>query len=205
MKFDNFAAALPEPVFDLAFVRQFFDAANEAGMAVQLSRWEAAGRIVRLRRGLYVLARQQPNTLSLANRIVDPSYISGEYALSYYGLILDAAFEITSACLRAPRRAVVDTRYGIYSYRQVKVYAGFEPVEIDGCAVLIATPEKALVDTWHWLPGRWSRERHEEMRYGNMESIDSDKLRAWALRFSPRLREAAEVFFDLKEEELHAA
>ncbi len=156
MKFDDFAAALPEPVFDLAFVRQFFDTANEAGMAVQLSRWEAAGRIVRLRRGLYVLARQQPNTLSLANRIIEPSYISGEYALSYYGLILDAAFEITSACLRAPRRATVDTRYGTYSYRQVKVYAGFEPVEIDDCAVLMATPEKALVDTWHWLPGRWS-------------------------------------------------
>jgi len=208
MRFEDFRAGIPEAIFDMAFVRQRFGTTDalKASMAVQLTRWEQRGKIKRLRRGLYVVADVEPNTLLLANRLVEPSYISGEYALSYYGLIQDATFEVTSACLIAPRRGILSPGFARYSYRQVKVYNGFESLKMDGDGVLFATPEKALIDTWHWLPGRWTRERHEGMRYENTENVDAGMLMHWAKEFaSPRLKEAVSVYCVLKKETRHAA
>jgi hypothetical protein len=189
---------LPGPLFDLAFLRQSFGIRpqDDAALSVQLSRWAKAGKIHALRKGLYALAgREQPNALVIANRLLEPSYISGEYALSYYGIIPESVFTITCACLRAPRQALFETPYGNFSYRQVKVLDGFDRLEIGGEKISFATPEKALVDTWHWLHGEWTPERHSEMRYDNRALISPDRLRAWAHKFeSPRLIRAAETF-----------
>ncbi len=183
-------------MFDLAFIRQRFAVSERenATLAVQLSRWEKKGMIIRLRRGLYALADRRLNTLEAANRLVEPSYISGEYALSYYGLIQDAAFEVTSACLISPRR----NSYGIgrsrYSFRQVKVFKSFKAIPIDGNDVLFATPEKALLDTWHWSSREWTQERHREMRYEDVEMIDLRLLKKLAEEFPPRVSVAAQIY-----------
>jgi predicted transcriptional regulator of viral defense system len=190
--------ALPKPVFDLAFLRQFFGVgkSDEGALSVRLSRWAKAGKIAILRKGLYaVKGREKPNALLIANRLVEPSYISGEYALSYYGLIPESVFTITSACGKSAREAKRQTAYGNFSYRQTKVMDGFERVEIGGEKIFFATPEKALVDTWHWLGGPWTVERHTEMRYDNTELLKADRVRHWAEAYdSPRLLHAVETF-----------
>lgn len=203
MKFECLAAELKEPVFELAFVRQLFGISESAraSLAVQLSRWEACGKIVRLRRGLYALANQKRNNLDVANRLIEPSYISGEYALSYYGLIQDATFEVTSACLHTPRRALMEIGLSRYSYRQTKVFDGFEAIEMDGKKVLFASPEKALIDTWHWSVGAWTLVRHQGMRYENRRIINAGRLRKWAGMFSPRVVEAAKCYLEVKHNE----
>jgi hypothetical protein len=198
VRFEELEKEVPVPLFDLAFLRQFFGirAEEEAALSVELSRWAKAGKIVILRKGLYaIVGRQKPNALVIANRLVEPSYISGEYALSYYGLIPESVFTITSACWKSARQARFETPYGHYSYRQVKLMDGFDRVEIGEENVFIATPEKALVDTWHWLPGPWTAERHAEMRYHDLEQLDLDRLRHWAEAYqSPRLLRAIETF-----------
>jgi predicted transcriptional regulator of viral defense system len=201
VKLANLQNQVPTLVFDLAFLRQSFGIRPEddAALSVQLSRWAKAGKIHILRKGLYALVgREQPNALVIANRLVEPSYISGEYALSYYGVIPESVFTITSACLRAPRQALAETPYGNFSYRQVKVMDGVDRLEIGGEKISFATPEKALVDTWHWLRGAWTPKRHAGMRYGNRDLINPDRLRDWAQKFeSPRLSRAAETFVAL--------
>jgi len=200
--YEKLVEGLPEPVFDLAFVRQRFavSEAEKASLAVQLSRWEAKGKIIRLRRGLYALPKQRSNALETANRLVEPSYISGEYALSYFGLIQDATFEVTCACMNTPRRARLQQGNSRYSYRQVKVFGGFSSIEIDGKNVLFASPEKALVDTWHWSPGEWTRERHREMRYESRELVNGERLMSWAEKFPRRVCEAARIYLELGHE-----
>src|SRR5262245_29628514 len=58
------------------------------------------GSIVRVKKGLYVFGENYRKGMickeSLANLIYGPSYISLEYALSYYGLIPERVEEITS-------------------------------------------------------------------------------------------------------------
>ena len=85
----------------------------------------------------------------------------------------------------------------------MKIFDGFSPVNLAGEDVLFATPEKALIDTWHWLPGPWTPERHAGMRYENLDIIRPAVLKYWAKAFKiPRLIEATRVFLSQRRESL---
>ena len=54
----------------------------------QLERWRKSGRIIRLKRGVFILAADdrkfETSRPYLANQLYGPSYVSLEYALNYY-------------------------------------------------------------------------------------------------------------------------
>jgi hypothetical protein len=108
--------------------------------------------LIRLKKGLYVfseLYQEKPiDIIAVANRLYAPSYLSFDYALSYYGLIPERVYEVTSATLHAKK--VFETPLGRFSYRPIpmEVY----PLGVDWLyddvngGKFIATPEKALCD-----------------------------------------------------------
>jgi len=106
------------------------------------------GILIRLKKGIYTfggLYQESVDSIAVANRLYTPSYVSFDYALSYYGLIPERIYEVTSATLHAKK--VFDTTLGRFSYRPVPmdVYAlGVDWLydERDG-GKFIATPEKA--------------------------------------------------------------
>jgi hypothetical protein len=110
------------------------------------------GEILRLRRGLYAVAkdyRQRALSLEiLANMIYGPSYISLESALSAYGIIPERVPTITSVCLGRSRSYV--TPVGSFYYTSIKKKAyveGFDCIILpDSRSYLMATREKALAD-----------------------------------------------------------
>jgi len=108
--------------------------------------------LIRLKKGLYTFSELYQNSsvdmLSVANRLYVPSYVSFEYALSYYGLIPERVYEITSATLYTKK--VFQTPLGRFSYKPI-------PIEVYSLGVdwlyddvnggkFIATAEKALCD-----------------------------------------------------------
>ena len=107
--------------------------------------------LIRLKKGLYTftgLYQDGVDSIAIANRLYAPSYVSFDYALSYYGLIPERVYEVTSATLHTKK--VFDTPLGRFSYRPIPmdVYAlGIDWLydERDG-GKFIATPEKALCD-----------------------------------------------------------
>ena len=110
------------------------------------------GILVRLKKGLYVFSElyrdDSVDMVAVANRLYTPSYVSFDYALSYYGLIPERVYEVTSATLYAKK--VFETPLGRFSYRPIpmEVYAlGVDWIddEING-GKFIATAEKALCD-----------------------------------------------------------
>jgi len=110
------------------------------------------GSLIRLRKGLYTFGhayqKSSIDIISLANLLYTPSYLSFEYALSYYGLIPERVYEVTSASLYTKK--VFETPIGRFSYQPIplEVYAlGVDWLydEVNG-GKLIATPEKALCD-----------------------------------------------------------
>jgi len=110
------------------------------------------GELIRLKKGVYTLGKDyqtaSPNTISLANTLYAPSYVSFDYALSYYGLIPERVYEITSATMRMKKE--FDTPLGRFTYRSVPLQAyalGIDWLydDING-GKLIATSEKALCD-----------------------------------------------------------
>ncbi|OGV42455.1 MAG: hypothetical protein A2X46_11370 [Lentisphaerae bacterium GWF2_57_35] len=51
---------------------------------------------------------------------------------------------------------------------------------MDGRPVLVAEPEKALLDFWYLSRGRWSMQRMGEMRFQNFEAVKVTRLRQQA-------------------------
>ena len=110
------------------------------------------GVLVRLKKGLYIFSELyrdgSVDMVAVANRLYTPSYVSFDYALSYYGLIPERVYEVTSATLHAKK--VFETPLGRFSYRPVpmEVYAlGVDWIddEVNG-GKFIAIAEKALCD-----------------------------------------------------------
>jgi len=110
------------------------------------------GELLRLKKGVYAFANgyqtDPVDMISAANILYTPSYVSFEYALSYYGLIPERVHEITSATMRMKK--VFATPIGRFSYKVVPLQAYAIGVDwfyddVHG-GKLIATAEKALCD-----------------------------------------------------------
>ena len=110
------------------------------------------GELIRLKKGLYALGKDYQttsiDTISLANILYAPSYVSFDYALSYYGLIPERVYEITSATMRMKKEFA--TPLGRFTYKPVPLSAyalGIDWLYDDSNGgKLIATSEKALCD-----------------------------------------------------------
>jgi len=108
--------------------------------------------LISIRRGLYIPGPKMdlpgPEPFLIANHLRGPSYVSLESALSYWNLIPERVFEISSVTIKTSRR--YKTSVGRFSYNQVKTpyYAvGIKKIDISQKqTILIASPEKALFD-----------------------------------------------------------
>ena len=195
-----------DPLFDASLLR--VGEANPRDVATQLSRWVHSGRIVQLRRGLYALAtpyaRTRPAQFLIANRLVEPSYVSEEAALSFHGLIPDVVQTVTS--VTSGKGGVRRTPYGAFDYRHIKpsLLWGFEETPVDryGQVALVAVPEKALLDLVYLRKGSDSRAFVAELRLQNTDRVDLLQLEAMACRFDvPRVMRAAQVIAEAVETE----
>jgi predicted transcriptional regulator of viral defense system len=106
---------------------------------------------LKVRNGLYALRIDQPRDEAIANRLYAPSYISFEYALSHYGIIPESAYTITSVTTRITREFVVNNKSFTYSHIKKSAYRGYRTEKIGDMTVLMAEPEKALVDYLYFV------------------------------------------------------
>jgi predicted transcriptional regulator of viral defense system len=199
MKFDCFVRLIGDlPWFDFATVLQL-SGEPRASLRVRLYEWRKAGRLIALRRGMYMLAapyrRVDLNPALLSNHLYTPSYISMQWALSFYGLIPEKSVVYTAITPRVPR--TFTNPVGTYRYFNLKqaFFFGSRMVTLSGASVCMADPEKALLDLWHLQSGEWTVERMREMRFQNTGKVSVERLKGCADRFgSPRLVRAASVW-----------
>lgn len=119
-----------------------------ASPKTKLSRMVRKGECFQITRGLYETDRTVSAHL-LAGSIYGPSYISFEYALSYYGLIPEAVYTITSATFEKKKKKKYDTPFGSFTYRDVPsaAFPLFIELRHEGDYwYRMASPEKALCD-----------------------------------------------------------
>jgi len=120
----------------------------------KLSRMARNGECFQIIRGLYETDCSVPGHL-LAGSIYGPSYISFEYALSYYGLIPETVYTITCATFEKKKKKKYETIFGTFTYRDVPsdVFPmGIRLAEEGEYFYRIAEPEKALCDLLYTLP-----------------------------------------------------
>lgn len=108
-----------------------------------------SGVIFRLTRGIYETDRNT-NPCLLAASILSPSYLSFDWALSYYGLIPEKVVAITSASLGIRKNKTFINKFGRYEYSDISSTAfseGLTYLESGDYMVKIATKEKAICDS----------------------------------------------------------
>jgi len=171
--------------FDYNFIKHFLH--KYRNPRVKINDLLKKGAIVRVKKGLYVfgpeLAREPYSKETLANLIYGPSYISLEYALSFYGLIPERVEVITSVTNK--RKKYFNTPIGIFSYRYVNpsIYSyGITLYEIDNLhSILIATQEKALIDMLHFANKMTDVDQIEHYLFEDLR-LDRDGLSGFSLR-----------------------
>ena len=195
MKFEDLVSRFAQiPCFDL----EMMDAGTSVARFHALRRWEEAGKIWKLRRGLYTLSeiwRKKPvSALGLAGYIQRSTYISMARALSFFGLVPDVAYSTT--CVTLHRPAEFTNHFGQFVYRKIRrdLFNGFFRMDVGGESFFMALPEKAIVDYWWFSEGEWTPERQQEMRWQNLEILNLDRLRQLTLACrSPRISHALET------------
>lgn len=107
------------------------------------------GVIIRLAKGIYETNKNTEPCL-LASSILSPSYLSFDWALSFYGLIPERVFAITSASLGLRKNKTFENQFGRYEYTDIPVEAfseGITYLENSEYAAKIAMKEKAICDS----------------------------------------------------------
>jgi predicted transcriptional regulator of viral defense system len=123
---------------------------SEVSLRFLLTRAHKRGDVIKLRRELYALSDRPPTELEVANALLKPSYVSLLYALAYHHLIPEAVYEITSITTRTTRRFEALNHVFTYHHVAPTAFTGYRAETIGGKVILIAEPEKALVDSLYF-------------------------------------------------------
>lgn len=136
------------PYFETKELRLVLGADFSTTTLVNLKNWVNKGYLVMLRRGLYIIAEatKKFDSMVYATKIYSPSYVSMEMALSFYGIIPEAVFTVTSITTRKTKK--FKTSLGNFSYQKIKTeaFGGFEAKKQEEISFNLALPEKAVVD-----------------------------------------------------------
>lgn len=147
MKYNDLAEAIKTPVFsrnDLALW-------GYKVLDYQLSRWIKKGYLIRLKNGIYAFRREKEKLRGedIAFLLYQPSYLSLESALAWYGFIPEIVYAYTSVTAKTTR--TFDNAWGRFIYRHVRsdLYWGYVTMKSEHGTFLMAEPEKALLDYFY--------------------------------------------------------
>lgn len=136
-------------VFSFEDILTFFPEENKSNLEKRIYTWKKQGWISSLKKGLYELTYPEnliiPD-LYIANRLYQPSYVSLETALSYYSIIPEVAFAVTSVSSKPTRE--FRNNHGLFTYRTISpsFFTGYRVIKQNKFEILMAESEKAVVD-----------------------------------------------------------
>ena len=154
-----------------------------------LNHWQEKGYIKKLRRGFYIfvdLVLNEETLFLIANRLYSPSYVSLETALSYYGLIPEGVYSLTSVSTK--KTEIFKTPTANFIYRSIKpsVYFGYRLAQQSGQGYKIAEMEKAVLDYLYLNPRIIQEADFYEWRFNSQKFLAQANL--------TKLRDYAEAF-----------
>jgi hypothetical protein len=166
----------------------------------QLHLWVKKGYLLKLRNGVYAFVkdRERIKGEEIATLLYQPSYLSLESALAWYGFIPEMVYARVSVTARINR--TFTNVFGTFIYRHLKaeLFWGYTEIKTDHGHYLLAEPEKALLDYIYLNLSRIRSDADFENLRLNAdmlkEKLDADKflkylsafgvkkMRVWALR-----------------------
>lgn len=178
------------PFFETKELRLVLGDRFTSSMLINLKNWVKKGHLIMLRRGLYIVSElaEAVDPMILATKLYEPSYVSMEKALNFYGIIPEAVFTVTSVTTRKTKE--FHTKRGNFSYQKIKkeAFGGYETKKNGQISFNMAVPEKALVDFFYLKRNilNGELEQFEGYRFNEEFAFDSKKLLTFAQAFENR-------------------
>ncbi|MDO9027848.1 MAG: hypothetical protein Q7U68_03190 [Candidatus Roizmanbacteria bacterium] len=176
-------------IFSLSDLARLLQIESDNTAYVKANRLVRDGLLTRLAKGCYCLKDNMPMDFELANFLYRPSYISLESALNHYGILTQVPQSIISVTPNRARRIMALNKEFAYRHLALKYFSDFIKIQ----NFIIATPEKALIDTIFFASYGWTSISPEEWMLGN---IDIKKLEGLAKKIESRVFQ--EFFKSLK-------
>jgi len=154
----------PKTVFSINDVTLLWGEERKRIVAVRLNKYAKAGKLIRLRRGVYAKDKNY-DRLELATRIYTPSYISFETVLTRAGINFQK-YESIFVASYVTREIEVDKQNISYIRMKDYVLSNTAGVEQNG-NVAMATKERAFLDRIYI-----SKDYH----FDNLDGLDWDKV-----------------------------
>lgn len=130
------------PLFTSSDFKKNFQIKKENTAYKILERLTKKGILKRLIKKKYLFAFSQCDDFQIANFLYSPSYVSLESALSFYGIIAQFPYQISSMTPKKTKTIKTLGKEFSYSHIKPELFFSYEKKE----KFLIATPEKALFD-----------------------------------------------------------
>lgn len=151
------------------------------------------GLFVKIRNGLYMLADYPANHYLIANRLYEPSYISFDAALSFYGIIPETIYAVISATTKTTREFKADNIRFVYHKLKKEVYTGYKAIKHLDNTILMAEPEKALADYLYFVALKKRGLHYERL---DLKKIKKTKLLFYIKLFKrPKMIELVEKIY----------
>jgi predicted transcriptional regulator of viral defense system len=149
-----------------------------------LHRYTRRGITTRLKNGLYMLSGATVSEFYIANRLCEPSYVSLETALSFHNIIPETVYAITSITTRATRVRTANGKS--YQYHRIlrSAFTGYKPLSLGDFTVLVAEPEKALVDHCYLVARGWRKPLDADRL--RLKNLDRKKINDYARLFKSK-------------------
>lgn len=150
---------------------------NQNNLYKKIQRLEKKGIIKKLIKGKYLFAFSKTNDFRIANFLYQPSYISLESALSFYGITTGFSYQTTSITVKKSRTFIVNEKDYLYCHINQNLFWGYEKKE----DFLIAEKEKALIDLIYFYSKGLRGFNSDEL---DVSEIDKQKLIGYARKFN---------------------
>ena len=158
---------------------KLFNIDNRQTLYKKIARLEKAQIIQKLIKGKYRFLFQPADDFTLANFIYQPSYVSLESALSFYGIITGFPYRITSISIKPTKLIEVGQKEYIYSQIEKSLFWGYTKLD----NFLIAEKEKALLDYIYFGIKGLRNLSFDEMDFSE---IDKNKLTGYTKKINNR-------------------
>ena len=172
MKFIDFKNTFSkEPVIDIQNVINFFGKIDKR----RLYEWQQKQYIERLANNYYIFTDYQINDALLkhiANTIYSPSYIAQESALSFYQLIPEAVFQMTSLTTRKTKQ--LQNHLASFRYQSIhrSLFFGYTIRGKKNSPYYISDPEKTILDYLYYNSHLKTEDDFESMRLNRDIFVD---------------------------------
>lgn len=163
-------------LFDVTDAKKIFGIKKENTLYKLLQRLEKSEVIERVRKGKYLFLLKEVDDFQLANFLVNPSYISLESALSFYGILPQFPYTITSVTPLKSRTIICQEKEYEFAHLESKYFFGFVKKE----KFLIASPEKALLDELYFMAKKLRKIHLSDL---DLKSIDKKKFKALVKKY----------------------